>query len=71
VEEESASIDLAISEKSHSTIVNLGRRVGMLVQFLVGGAASIRNIAIHALFMEAVIKVSRFEKAKLRRVSLL
>jgi hypothetical protein len=37
----------------------------MLSQLLVGGAASICNITIHALVMTAVIKVARTEKGRL------
>ena len=32
----------------------------MLRQYLVGAATSVGNIAIHALFMAAVIRVARF-----------
>jgi hypothetical protein len=39
----------------------------MLRQYLVGAAASVCNIAIHALVMAAVIRVTRFARGWRRR----
>ena len=41
----------------------------MLSQFLVGGIASLLNIAIHALVMLLVVRVARGAGAKNRRYS--
>jgi hypothetical protein len=38
-------------------------RDDMLLQFLIGGAASLCNIVIHALVMAAVVRVDQFANA--------
>ena len=50
---------LPLTVPAEEVVAEKSRGIGMLRQFMVGGAVSVCNIAIHALVMALIVQVAR------------